>query len=86
MRKIELIELVTDFIRGGDGNNEMQGRFHEEVTTKLVELAFNNAVFTSYLEAKNHSDYDILDSWAKEYELPIQSSQVLLPFPPLPPT
>lgn len=84
MRKIELIELVTDFLRGGDGNNEMQGRFHEGVTTKLVESAFNSAIFAVYLEAKNHSEYNLLDPWAREYEISIVNNTVELPYPPLP--
>lgn len=82
MRKIHLIEMVQDFLAGGDAPADVRGQYHPEIITKFVEMAFNNIVFQTYMEGKIHSDYSVLDAWAKNYELPISSNKVNLPYPP----
>lgn len=88
MRKIELIELVSDYLNGGDGPDDLKGRFHDQVIKKHVEAAFNGIVFKTYMEGKQYADYSVLDSWAKNYDLTIQAlsagkGHVRLPYPPM---
>lgn len=85
MRKIELIELILDFLNGGDGPGDLKGRFHDAVIKAHVELAFKNVVFQTYMEGKMHSDYSVLDAWSRSYTLNIAGDDdiVYLPFPPI---
>ncbi|MDA3807392.1 MAG: hypothetical protein PF440_05680 [Thiomicrorhabdus sp.] len=83
MRKIELIELVEDFLAGGDAPAEIKGRYHPEIIANHIALAYNKVVFQTWLEAKRFSDYSILGSWAKNYLLAITSNTVALPYPPV---
>jgi len=83
MRKIHLIELVKDFLAGGDAPDDVKGRYHDEIIANLCALAYNKIVFQTWLEAKAHSDYSILDAWAKNHTLNITSDTVPLPYPPV---
>jgi len=88
MRKIELIELVSDYLNGGDGPDDLKGRFHDQVIKKHIEAAFNGIVFKTYMEGKQYADYSVLDSWARNYSLTIQAlvtgkGHVRLPYPPM---
>jgi hypothetical protein len=90
MKKIHLIELVSDFLTGGDSTGDMQGRFHEQIIKKHLEAAFNNLVFQTYMEGKTHSDYSVLDAWARKYTIDIDdldeeeaTGNAKLPYPPM---
>ena len=83
MRKIHLIELVKDFLAGGDAPDDVKGRYHDEIIANLCALAYNKIVFQTWLEGKAHSDYSILDAWAKNHTLNITSDTVPLPYPPV---
>lgn len=83
MRKINLIETVQDFLSGGDAPSDIRGKYHPEIIKKWVEMAWNNVVFQTYMEGKMHSDYSVLDAWARNYPLVITSNTVKLPFPPV---
>ncbi|MBU0651239.1 hypothetical protein KKC59_04950 [bacterium] len=83
MRKIELIELVQDFLAGGDAPAEIKGRYHPEIIANHLALAYNRIVFETYMEAKQYSDYSTLDGWAKNHTLSIVSNAVALPYPPV---
>lgn len=83
MRKIHLIELVKDFLAGGDAPDDVKGRYHDEIIANLCALAYNKIVFQTWLEGKAHSDYSILDAWAKNHTLNITNDTVPLPYPPV---
>lgn len=83
MRKITLIELVQDYLSGGDAPDDVKGRYHPEVIANLLALAYNTVVMQTYMEGKMHSDYSVLDSWALNHTLPIVSNVVALPYPPV---
>lgn len=83
MRKQHLIELVQDFLSGGDAPDDVKGRYHPEIIANLCALAYNKIVFQTWLEAKAHSDYSILDAWAKNHTLNITANTVPLPYPPV---
>lgn len=88
MRKIELIELVADYLNGGDGPDDMKGRFHDQVIKKHVEAAFNGVVFKTFMEGKQYADYSVLDAWARNYTITINDivsakGNVRLPYPPM---
>ena len=88
MKKIEVIELVKDYLSGGDAPDDVKGRFHDEVIANFIALAFNKAVFMTWSEAKAYSDYSVLDTWAMPYTINISDissskGRVLLPFPPV---
>jgi hypothetical protein len=88
MRKIELIDLISDYLNGGDGPDDIKGRFHDQIIKKHIEAAFNNVVFQTFMEGKRYQDYSTLDAWAKNYPLVINSiangnGNVRLPYPPM---
>ena len=88
MRKIEIIELVKDYLAGGDAPDDVKGRYHDEIIANHLSTAYKRVVFDTWLEAKQFSDYSIMDVWAKEYDLTpdyFGSDQTIvkLPFPPI---
>ena len=83
MRKITLIDLAQDFLAGGDAPDDVKGRYHPEVISNYLALAYNAVVMATYLEGKQHSDYSVLDAWALNHTLPIASNIVELPYPPV---
>ena len=83
MRKVTLIDLAQDFLSGGDAPDDVKGRYHPEVISNFLALAYNEVVMQTYLEGKMHSDYSVLDAWALNHTLPIVSGVVELPYPPV---
>lgn len=83
MRKIELIELVKDYLAGGDAPDDVKGRYHDEILANLLALAYSQVVMQTYLEGKQYSDYSVLDAWAKNHTINIVSGVVALPYPPV---
>lgn len=88
MRKIELIELVVDWLAGGDAPDDVKGRYHPEVIKLHVHNAFNALVLNTYLESKRYADYGVMDAWAKNYTRTVNGlsegkCNVILPYPPL---
>ncbi|HKJ46407.1 MAG TPA: hypothetical protein VJ945_01285 [Flavobacteriaceae bacterium] len=88
MRKINLIELVQDYLAGGDVAEDLMGRYHYEIVAGHINTAYNKIVFNTYMEAKTYSDYSILDAWCKNYTLTLadvssNKGRVKLPFPPV---
>lgn len=71
MRKQELVELVTDWLSGGDAPADVRGHHHPEIIKKHVEGAYSDLVLQIYLEAKRYSDYSILDMFSKRYTLTV---------------
>lgn len=61
MKKIEFIELVQDFLAGGDAGNEMRTRYHQKVIEKYISLAYNDVIRNVYLESLRYSKPDMLD-------------------------
>lgn len=83
MRKITLIDLVRDHLAGGDAPDDVKGRYHPEVISNLLALAYNAVVMQTYLEGKQHSDYSVLDAWALNHTINITNNEVPLPYPPV---
>ena len=88
MRKIEIIELVKDYLAGGDAPDDVKGRYHDEIIANHLSTAYKRLVFDTWLEAKQFSDYSIMDVWAKEYALlteqyGVDQTIVKLPYPPI---
>jgi hypothetical protein len=88
MRKIEIIELVKDYLAGGDATDDVKGRYHDEIIANHLSTAYKRVVFDTWLEAKQFSDYSIMDVWATEYDLVQElfgTDQVIvtLPYPPI---
>jgi len=83
MRKIHLIELVQDYLAGGDAPDDVKGRYHPEIISNLLALGYNSVVMATYLEGKMHSDYSVLDAWALNHDVNIVNDRALLPYPPV---
>jgi len=88
MKKVELQELIQDFLTGGDAPDDVKGQYHDEVILKHMENAFNAIVQMTWRESKMNSDYSVLDSWARNYEVTISdlsgnAGNVILPYPPM---
>lgn len=88
MRKIELVELVLDYLAGGDAPQEVKGKYHPEIIKNHLNTVFNRIVYETYMEGKLHSDYSVLDAWALNYTISItgvstNTGNVLLPYPPM---
>jgi hypothetical protein len=83
MRKIHLIELASDYLSGGDAPDDVKSKYHPEVIANLLAIAYNGIVMQTYLEAKQYSDYSVLDAWALNHSINIVSNAVALPYPPV---
>ena len=83
MRKITLVELVLDHLSGGDAPDDVKGKYHPEIIANLLALAYNAVVMQTYIEAKAHSDYSVLDAWSLNHEINITDEMVPLPYPPV---
>ena len=83
MKKVELQELIQDFLSGGDMPSDLKGRFHDEVILNHMENAYGAIVFQTWQEAKSYADYSVLDSWARNYDVSIAGALAILPHPPL---
>lgn len=83
MRKITLIELVQDYLAGGDAPDDVKGRYHPEIIANLLALAYNQVVMQTYMEGKQYSDYSVLDAWALNHDINITDNAVPLPYPPV---
>ena len=83
MRKIALVELVLDYLSGGDAPDDVRGKYHPEIISNLLALAYNEVVMTTYLEGKAHSDYSVLDAWSLNHTINITDNMVPLPYPPV---
>lgn len=87
MRKIELIELVIDYLSGGDAPADVRGHQHPEIIAKHIEAAYSELILQTFLEAKKHSDYSMLDMFSKRFTLSVTMQEGTsygyadLPFP-----
>lgn len=61
----------------------MRGKYHPEIIANLLALAYNQVVMETYMEAKMHSDYSVLDAWALNHDINITDNKVPLPYPPV---
>lgn len=71
MRKISLVELVLDYLVGGDAPDDVIGHQHPEIITKHVEAAYGELVLQTFLDAKKYSDYSMLDMFSKRFTLAV---------------
>lgn len=87
MKKINLIEMVQDFLAGGDAPPDMVGQYHPEMIKKYLENAYNQVVYQVWMNGKKFSDYSQLDVWSKVYECAVlgtaPSGYAQLPFAPV---
>lgn len=88
MKKVELQELIQDFLSGGDAPEEIRGKYHDELVQKHMENAFNAIVLSTWMEAEANADYSVLDAWARNYTITITSVSgtsgiAILPYPPM---
>lgn len=73
MTKENLIDLVQDYLAGGDMPQEIKGRFHDEIVAKHIALAMDYLVAkVLYPEAARNDNWGALDAYAKPfYNVPI---------------
>lgn len=91
MKKIELIELVADALKGGSAT-DMESEFHDKVIQRYLELAFNGIIYQVWLNCRSFSDYSQMDGWTRDYSLNLEgveagtstfSGILRLPYPPI---
>ena len=83
MRKIHIIEIVQDFLAGGDAPSDIRGKYHPEIITKWCEIAWNNVINMVYDNGKVNGEIDVLDPWARNYGISIVNNRVALPYAPM---
>lgn len=91
MKKINLVEMVSDFL-ASDMPGDMVSQYHPEIIKKYLENAFNQVVYQVWFNGKKFSDYSQLDAWTKTYSLALYNSATIggfirgnlrLPYPPM---
>ena len=91
MKKINLVELVSDAL-GSEMPDDMISQFHPEIIKSALNMAYNQAVYLSWMNGKKFSDYSQLDAWTRTYELQLFnltvtgatfSGNIRLPYPPM---
>jgi hypothetical protein len=63
--------------------DDVKGRYHDMIIANFLALAYNQVVFQTYMEGKAHSDYSVLDAWAKNHTISITDNAAPLPYPPV---
>lgn len=71
MRKIELVNLVLDYLAGGDAPDDVRGKYHPEIITKRVEAAYNDLIYEIAIAAKRFSDYSQFDIFTQAHILAV---------------
>lgn len=91
MKKINLVELVSDYL-ASEMPEDMISQYHPEIIKKFLESAYNQAVYMTWLNGKKFSDYSQLDAWTRTYSLQLYNPIVVgtivngnlrLPYPPM---
>lgn len=91
MKKINLVELVSDFL-ASEMPEDMVSQYHPEIIKKHLEIAYNQAVYITWLNGKKFSDYSQLDAWTRTYSLALYNGASIggfvrgnlrLPYPPM---
>lgn len=83
MRKVVIIELVQDFLSGGDAPSDVKGKYHPNIIKEHVHLVWPSVLNKVYKRGLMEGQYDILDPWGRNYGKAIVSGKVALPFAPL---
>jgi len=90
MKKIEIVEMVLDFLSGGDAPADVRGKYHPAIISNHIASIFKDMVFKAYLDAKSYSDYSVLDALARKETVDVidistedKTGRCLLPYPPL---
>jgi len=94
MKKIELVEMIADYLQGGDAPIEVKGKYHPAILEKWVESVYNELIFqtaSGALDPKNdQTDFSQLDTFASMYrdidvlnDTDRSLKYSVLPFPPV---
>ena len=82
MSKKELIELILDRLSGGDAPQEVRGRYHPEIISKHIGMAYRTLVsYTDNLDSysKSYITSVSLDIEREQYYSDLTASIVILP-------
>jgi hypothetical protein len=87
MKKIHLIEAVQSFFQS-DLLVDQKAIYHPSEIAVHLNSAFNQAVYSTWLNGKKYSDFSQLDAWSKTYVVNVLSqvgtvAYCLLPFAPV---
>ncbi len=90
MRKIQLTEMIVDYLAGGDAPSDVRGRYHGAMIDQYVNIAYNDLIYNVYVEGQEIGDYSQLDSFARAFRAITVSDDgdrdlkyAILPFPPV---
>ena len=67
MTKRNWIDLIIDWLAGGDAPTDVKGRYHPEIIGKHVAIAYNTIIHDAYNEALSANDMSQLDNFTKAY-------------------
>ncbi len=69
MRKIELVEMVLDYLSGGDAPGDVRSRYHPAMIEKHIEGAYADLIYQVMEAAINPRDkkvdFTVVDAFAK---------------------
>ncbi len=94
MRKIELVEMVQDWLSGGDAPADVRGKYHPQIIEKYIEAAYNDLIYqvaTASMNPKEKQvDWSQLDAFAQIFRNITVDDDAdrglkysVLPFPPV---
>lgn len=67
MTKREFIDLLKHKLAGGDCPQELKGKYHPEIISRHLSMAFNHAVNRRYDQSVKKGNFDYLDAFTKTY-------------------
>jgi hypothetical protein len=67
MTKRQFIDLLKHKLAGGDCPQELKGKYHPEIISKHLSMAFNHAVNRKYEQGVKKGNFDYLDAFTKTY-------------------
>ena len=68
MTKEQWIDLTIDFLSGGDQTEDTKGKYHPEIVSKHLNLAFTTLIEATYKQNLSYGDFSELDAFTRPYE------------------
>ena len=71
MLKIQHIDLILDYLSGGDAPASVRGRYHKKIIEKHIEVVYNAIIAEETKKAAITKSWSDLDAFTKAYEVDV---------------
>jgi len=76
MTKRNYIDLIIDWLAGGDAPADIKGKYHPEIISKHIETIYNAIIFEDSMARIHKKQYSNLDSYTKTYYVDLELDEI----------